>query len=269
MDVLIGADPEVFVTKQGSPFSAFGLIPGNKKAPHKVKDGAVQVDGMALEFNISPANTVTKFVHNLQSVFATLEAMLPADCKIDIVPSVEFDWDHIKAQPNEALELGCDPDMNAYTQSVNPKPNNETNLRTAAGHVHIGWTGNDSDINDAHTNAAFTLTRQLDFYLALPSLYIDKDVRRRSMYGQAGCCRIKPYGVEYRVLSNFWLKSPAYMEWVFNSTMKAIADLLDGKDMYQETGINPSDIINNSDMVKLETFIKDYPEQWARVIIPK
>ena len=53
--ILVGCDPEVFVAKGGKFISAHGMIPGTKKAPHKVERGAVQVDGMALEFNIDPA----------------------------------------------------------------------------------------------------------------------------------------------------------------------------------------------------------------------
>lgn len=53
----IGADPEVFVGREGQFFSAHGLVPGNKRRPHKVDRGAVQVDGMALEFNIDPASS--------------------------------------------------------------------------------------------------------------------------------------------------------------------------------------------------------------------
>lgn len=55
MSYLVGADPELFVSKAGVILSAFGLVGGTKKVPQKVERGAVQVDGMALEFNIDPA----------------------------------------------------------------------------------------------------------------------------------------------------------------------------------------------------------------------
>ena len=52
MNILIGADPELFVKKDGVVVSGHDLIQGTKADPFPVQDGAVQVDGMALEFNI-------------------------------------------------------------------------------------------------------------------------------------------------------------------------------------------------------------------------
>ena len=77
MQFLIGCDPEVFVKKNGVFQSAFGLIAGDKKNPQKIPRGAVQVDGMALEFNIDPAANEDDFAINVQSVFDQLRAMVP------------------------------------------------------------------------------------------------------------------------------------------------------------------------------------------------
>lgn len=260
MNILIGADPEVFVKRNGVPYSAHGMVPGTKAKPHKVQDGAVQVDGLALEYNITPADTSDKFVHNIRSVFKTLEAMIPADCRIEVTPSIDFDWDHIKAQPKEALELGCDPDYNAYTRAPNPRPDGETNMRTASGHIHIGWTNGEELDNPEHVDMCFQLVRELDFWLGIPSVILDPDVRRRQMYGKAGACRIKPYGVEYRVLSNFWLKDPAVTKWVFEQTMRAVDALKNrtalsryyGHDFDEiiQTTINDSNVIKANELMK-------------------
>jgi hypothetical protein len=77
MDLLIGADPEVFVSQAGKFMSAYGLIPGTKQEPHAVDNGAVQVDGMALEFNIDPSASSEAFVYNIKSVLAQLRQMVP------------------------------------------------------------------------------------------------------------------------------------------------------------------------------------------------
>jgi len=37
--------------------------------------------------------------------------------------------------------------------------------------------------------------------------------------------RYKPYGVEYRSLSNFWLSSDDLMSWVYDTTLWATSNL--------------------------------------------
>ncbi|QVJ12711.1 hypothetical protein [Pseudomonas phage PSA11] len=234
LNILVGADPEIFMMKDGKFVSAHGAIPGNKKEPFKVDKGAVQVDGMALEFNIDPAKDEKEFVRNLTTVMSTLKGMVPG-FELNPSPVAEFGFDYIKGQPDEAKELGCEPDFNAYENgAANPRPNAEVDFRTGAGHVHIGW-GNDIDISDPdHIEACCMAAKQLDYYLGLPSLLYDKQVKRRTLYGAMGAFRPKPYGVEYRVLSNAWLKDEALMKWVFKNTVLGIKKLLEGKPAYNE-----------------------------------
>lgn len=237
LEILVGADPEVFMRKDGAFRSAHGAIPGDKKNPHKVKAGAVQVDGMALEFNIDPAKNEKEFVANLKTVMGVLQSMVP-DYELAAVPVATFDAAHMEAQPLEALELGCEPDFNAWEGgAVNPRPDGKVNFRTGAGHVHIGW-GKDFDINDPdHQEACQMVVKQLDYYLGLGSLVYDTaGQQRRVMYGAAGAYRPKSYGVEYRVLSNAWLKSEELMSWVFRMTKKGIDDLFANKKAYLNYG---------------------------------
>lgn len=245
MEILVGCDPEVFVKQDGVFKSAFGLIKGDKANPQKVNRGAVQVDGMALEFNIDPAHSEDEFCINVQDVFNTMKLMVP-DYEVVAVPVAHFDPAYIKNQPAAALELGCDPDFNGWNGLVNNKPNGERPMRTASGHVHIGWTKG-MDINDpAHIAQCNAAIRQMDFYLGLPSLAYDSDQERREMYGKAGCCRYKPYGTEYRTLSNAWLKSEALMRWVYRNTVKGMNELMAGNSLADKYG-DIQEIINTGD----------------------
>src|SRR4030042_844860 len=106
--ILVGCDPEVFVMQGGKFLSAFGLIKGDKKNPLPVRNGAVQVDGMALEFNTTPASTANQFILNVEDVYAQLRAMVP-EYQVVATPVADFDPMYMKAQPAAALELGCDP----------------------------------------------------------------------------------------------------------------------------------------------------------------
>lgn len=223
-----GCDPELFVTDPyGKHVSAEGLIPGTKEEPYKVQNGAVQVDGTAAEFNIDPVSTFDEFNFNIISVMQQLRRMLPDGYKLSAIPSVVFDEDVWENTPSKAKELGCSPDFNAWTGDVNPPPIYLDNprLRTASGHLHVGWT-DDADIGDIqHIMNCRDLVKQFDWYLGGWSLKMDGDSTRRKLYGKAGACRYKPYGVEYRVLSNFWLTSKDRRLAVWNRMQHAIYDM--------------------------------------------
>jgi hypothetical protein len=226
MKIKIGCDPELFVVnEEGKPRSAYGLVPGTKEAPHKVPKGAIQVDGMVLEFNIDPANSEDEFVDNIRTVMQELRNATPSEYKFLIKPSVRFHHSHLKKQPDEAKELGCQPDFNVYTMRENPRPNAATTLRTASGHIHIGLKEGADPNDEAHIIWCATLAKHLDLFLGIRSLEWDKDKTRRLLYGNPGAIRIKPYGLEYRVLSNLWLESEDLVRFVYRQTVRCIEDL--------------------------------------------
>jgi hypothetical protein len=254
MSILIGCDPEVFVKQNGIFRSAHNLIQGDKKNPQKVSRGAVQVDGMALEFNIDPAATEAEFLLNVQTVYDIMCSMVPT-YEVVATPVADFSLEYLQSQPKEALELGCEPDFNAYTLDINPRPDGERPMRTASGHVHIGWTNGEdpSDVN--HINRASAVVKQMDFFLGLPSLVYDQDTRRREMYGRAGACRYKSYGVEYRTLSNAWLNSPELIKWVFRVAKRGVERLMEGESLAAKYG-DIQNIINTSDLKAAMAIIK-------------
>jgi hypothetical protein len=225
-----GCDPELFVLNtEGRVVSAHDLLPGTKDEPFKVPYGAIQVDGTAAEFNIDPVENFEDFDRNIVEVMKSLLSFLPKGYKLSIVPSVKYDIEEWERIPPSAKVLGCTPDFNGWTnmQNPSPKPTGELErVRTASGHLHIGWT-QDIDLSKDidHLNHCSDLVKQLDWYLGYWSLLSDKDNIRRSLYGQAGACRYKNYGVEYRVLSNFWLTSKSLRRAVWDRMNQAIWDM--------------------------------------------
>ena len=228
MSLLIGADPEIFVKKNGEFHSAHGLVPGTKYEPFKVPHGAVQVDGMALEFNIDPSHSEEEFAEYIGAVMKTLDDMTPG-YELTSGATADFTPEHMASQPEEALVLGCEPDYNAYTGKMNNPPNGEVNFRTAAGHIHIGWCDGVNPHDPDHIAACELLVRELDLRLALPFSCYDTDNRRRQLYGAPGAYRPKSYGVEYRVLSNRWLDSPELTRWVYRQVVDTFELLTKGK----------------------------------------
>lgn len=243
---LIGADPELFVRDpDGNLVSAFGMIPGTKDTPFEVEHGAVQVDGMALEFNIDPAATSKEFNRNITAVLAQLKEMIPAGYEFDFSPVAQFGKEYIEAQPDEAKMLGCTPDFNAQRGGmINPSPAGDYGFRTASGHIHIGWTsGQDIDVPE-HREACIMAVRQLDVTLGAAQRVWDKDIIRSEMYGRFGAFRPKHYGVEYRTLSNTWVNDEDRRNLVFATAMAAMENLVEGNRIYDGwyTGEFDSDI---------------------------
>lgn len=247
--ILVGADPELFMRHPDSGvfISAHDRIPGTKDEPHKVPFGAIQVDGTALEFNIDPAATVDEFLHNIQSVRQTLTDMVPG-FNVVAEPVARYSVDYFKFEvPSIAQELGCNPDFNAWTQYTNPRPDPANQpIRTASGHLHIGWTEGQDVESKEHFLLCCKIVRQLDYYLGMNSLLWDADPTRRQLYGKAGAFRPKPYGLEYRVLSNRWLDSEPLMRWIYNTIQVAMADAFAGIWAEEKYGDLAQQVIDNN-----------------------
>ena len=228
---LFGCDPEMFVKDaEDNLVSAAGLLPGTKTEPHKVERGTVQVDGMAAEIGIDPTDNFKDFNDSIVAVMRQLKALLPKGYGLVLEPAVRFSQSVMDAQPDTAKVLGCDPDYNAWTGEINPYPDtiDEPLLRTASGHVHVGWLEGDDLMpvtDELHNIHCRDLVKQLDWFLGAWSVKKDPDVLRRKLYGKAGAFRPKPYGAEYRVLSNFWLKDKVSRLQVWNRMQAAILEM--------------------------------------------
>lgn len=245
MKLLVGADPELFIKKEGQFRSAHGLIAGTKKTPLKVDKGALQIDGTALEFNIDPASTELEFIDHIETVMSQLRERIEGyDITFESV--ADYTPDYLNTLPEEVLRLGCDPDYNAWTQRLNTAPDGESMFRTAAGHIHLGFCEDVVVTDPSFFEVCCDIVQHLDFYLGLPSLVFDPETRRREMYGKAGAFRPKVYGLEYRVLSNKWLENKDLMKWVYRSTIEGAESFFSGTRYAEEYG-DIQEIINTSD----------------------
>ena len=282
-EVLVGCDPEFWVknTYTGKIESAHGMVEGTKAKPLPVKGGQVQVDGMALEIGIDPAKTMTTFNNNLDKVFDGIKGLIPKHYEFVYEPVAEFGKAYIDKQPEEAKILGCEPDYNAYTGGVNPRPDGNKPFRTASGHIHISWKKDDPEWPDvvdplepSHFEACCMFAKVLDAYLGIPSLAWDRDVKRRELYGAPGCFRPKFYGngwlgMEYRVLSNKWLAFPQARDLVFGNTIDAFTQLLKDADLpdrkYQgKTAKEILELGNDADRVNTAARVMKYGDNFIK-----
>lgn len=213
----LGCDPEFFLKYRttGHRVSAHDIVPGTKAQPHKLPNGgSVQADGTAVEFNTEPATSAKEFADNVESCLSDIRKMVPMKYSFCFTPVVKYGEQTFKKIPEDAKRLGCDPDYNAYTMLPNdvPVPPHER-IRTGAGHLHIGWLNGDEMVKDPHVpdhmeDCAY-LVRKLDdtlFYQASNMwARTSAEAVRRKVYGKKGAFRPKPFGVEYRPLSNSWV----------------------------------------------------------------
>lgn len=231
-----GTDPELFVKENGKFVSAHDLLPGTKHEPHLVLGGAVQVDGVAAEFNTFPVSTADEFVEVINLVRSEMgkiivdyaERMGRTGLELVAQPTAWFDKEYFDALPDEVKVLGCTPDYNAWTGGMNTPPGTNLPFRTGGCHIHISWQDKSVDpLDPEHLGKCRDIVRQLDTLLYPESEKWDSDTQRRTLYGAKGAFRPKPYGVEYRPLSNACLASDDLIRKVFTTADSAVRLLLE------------------------------------------
>src|SRR3990167_5852762 len=251
----IGADPEVFlIGKDGEYISAIGKIGGSKHAPRQIerKGFALQEDNVAVEFNIPPSKNIEEFVSSIQWSIQRIEKEVEnLGFKVAIIPAAHFPEQELLSPA--AKHAGCDPDYNAWTTFMNPRPQVASGtLRTGAGHVHIG-------ISHKPRFSRYSFIKSLDLHLGVGSVILDNDILRKSLYGKAGAFRPTSYGIEYRVLSNFWLKSQELIEWVYKGVHAAYERVeRDGEKFFDDIKEEIITCINTSNKAMAKDLIKRY-----------
>lgn len=255
-NVMLGSDPELFIinSKTKEVVSSIGLIPGEKGDPwtEGLPEGyGLEIDNILAEFNIPPCKTKKEWIHHMNFM---------KDFIRDFVKKVNPDYDimHVASQHvnpailnNPIAQLfGCSVSYNAYTKGPNPKPEGDkTNLRSCGVHVHVSYNNNDVD-------TSIDLVKMFDMFLGVPSVILDPDTERRSLYGKAGDFRICSYGVEFRVLSGYFLKDDKTIGFMWDQAMKAIDAYNNG--MFPMFEDRVQHIINTSDVKEAERFVKQF-----------
>jgi hypothetical protein len=96
----------------------------------------------------------------------------------------------------------------------------------------------------------------MDLILGLNSVLEDPDTRRRELYGQAGAIRFKSYGLEYRVLSNYWLAGHTID--IFNRVLWAIRHGLGRSIDPSKRGAEIQKAINTGDKNLAKTLLAEH-----------
>lgn len=254
MKLLVGGDPEIFLQDKntGAFVSATEFnLPGTKRNPHKVKCGAIQVDGTALEINIDPAETKEQFSLHLKTVLNEADGFLPRHIQMSFTPAIRYEPKYYDSIPAAAKELGCDPDYKGTTGAVNEPPKPDGTLRTASGHITLGWTEDQQPLDPGHFYDCRHMSLRLDNYFSIFSSFWEIPNERKRLYGAGAAFRPKPFGVEYRAMSNAWVGRPELWNWVFDSTKWIFNHVLEGN------RYNPCPNYNNAHNRKILGLDKD------------
>lgn len=215
-----GCDCEFILTLHGQYKSAVPVLKGTRDKRERLGGHEIFHDNVLAEVAIKHGSTLPEVVDNFGAALKWLSSKV-SPCKLNLAASADFPMREL-TDP-DAKQAGCDEETDAYTRKTLPSQENAiktTPFRTAGGHIHLGGDGALQD-----SIKIKLVVYALDLFVGVPSLYLDNNIlaqERRRMYGKAGSYREKSYGLEYRALSPFWLRSPDTVKLVYNLSMFAL-----------------------------------------------
>ena len=198
--------------KNGKVVPSSHVIPKEGVRVNKGRgDGMIVRDGFQVELN--PESSFCRQVagsmlgHAMRQLFELAEK---AGVEVSTEVGVVVDEETFFSVPLSERKFGCNPTVNAHQEELERPTGARVRFRSGGGHIHIGlpnrFIGNEERITE--------LVKMFDILVGNSCVFFDQSpssTLRRKYYGRAGEYRMKSYGVEYRVPSNFWLQS--YVLW--------------------------------------------------------
>ena len=198
---VLGSDPEFFFKRDGKVVPAMKFLRGG---------GRVVADGFQGELNPSSnacRQSSGNLIHYALEVADNAATRVGAEVSLNVLE--EIDHETFYSVPAHERRFGCSPTKNPHEKTKRPI-GTRTRWRAAGGHIHLGG----QDVKDMCEKDITKLVSLFDIFCGTATVLLDRDEGnkvRRKYYGRAGEYRLKQYGIEYRVPSNFWLKS--YTLW--------------------------------------------------------
>lgn len=217
----LGTDVEVFIKETNNKTKKSKIIGSEKILPEKkinigAFSGFLDKDGIQAEIQTTPSSCRQIFYGNLKRCFTDTTSILNKASNEHKTYSICFKTNNkitkkeFYSLSDECKAFGCSPSYNVYEDNyvnrpitVNPQ---EYRGRSAGGHLHFSIS---DETVKKNINSIGRIVKLMDYLLGNASVLFDtdkKNVERRKNYGRAGEFRIPKYGIEYRVLGNFWLR---------------------------------------------------------------
>lgn len=229
-----GSDPELMLMLVNGRriVSSIPVIEHDKKDPVDLGAGIkMHADNVLVEATMPPSDTKEQFKRTIGDALGRMSEWLGKDFKLVARASHIYPESELGKKPDVmvgelpvAWEIGCNPSFDAYEEKQKiPEPFKD-GLRTGSFHLHLGHELLNS------LDAKIKMVKLLDTYVGCASVIFDRDdtsLARRLLYGQAGEFRPTPYGVEWRVLSNYALRSPLCVDLVVDLVNYAFDRILE------------------------------------------
>jgi len=264
----VGTDPEFILKKNDKYLCAIPFLGGASKSNpfpitgsqgHIIEGFAFMHDRALVEFNQPPTMDLNEFKTHLKFAQDSILKLVNSDFSKegDIVISKDasayFDWEELLDPA--AIEIGCVPSWNAWTNKQNEIPDvSNTNLQAAGMHFHL-------EVDQLDYHQMICAVRAMDLFLAVPAVILDTDIHRKSLgYGTAGAFRemIDKNRFEYRVLSNFILFNEDYLDFMWGQLFKAVDFVNENEIIQGQLGEDIQKCINNSDMGLANKLIEQF-----------
>jgi len=249
---LFGCDPEFFFSNGKKTVSSDSILPeGGLVCSHPASK--IIIDGVQGELNTRPHSCRQLLCSEIQCMFSDLVNHIDKkDTKIDFKQTIKIKKEDMKNLSEKSKTFGCASSKNTYNNGKSGKitVNPETyQYRSAGGHIHLGYLDKEVEKIMKHPKKLVNL---LDVILGNTCVLLDRDrgnIERRKVYGKAGEYRTPKHGIEYRTLSNFWLRSIPLTSMVMglsrlaiiitaNNRENEILDLVDMEDVREAINSN-------------------------------
>ena len=239
-DVTFGCDPEFFFTKGGKVIGSEKVLSqgGKEIVSPRIsssnlgeKSGeefsAFVLDGVQCELNPRAHRCRQALGLEIAHAFLRLREHLnktEGGVTACFAQTINISKKELDSLSESSRQFGCMPSRNLYDMGAKVTVDPAKYLkRSAGGHIHIGL----KEYPPLMANRE-RLIPLMDCLVGLPSVLIDRDPgnkERRKHYGRAGEYRLPDHGIEYRTLSNFWLRSYQLMGFVMGMTKLSLSVL--------------------------------------------
>jgi len=229
----IGCDPEFFFEKKGKIIGAEkvldeqGLLDNLDVAFGQKKKPIVIIDGVQAELNPTQNNCRQSLASNITHCFIELHKKISSDKDLSLqFNSVkEISAEELDSLSEKSKKFGCAPSKNIDNKehkiTVNPT---EYKTRACGGHIHLGYYSENDTIHQTLKHPK-DIVPLLDLLVGNTAVLMDRDmgnIERRKLYGRAGEYRTPDHGVEYRTLSNFWLRAYPLASWAWGMSRMCV-----------------------------------------------